>query len=183
MKPPPPPLPKPHIIIKTTKYGKHGHGLFDWKHNHHKHIKHVILKKPTHILPDDIIAPASIESIGLLPPPRYKFAYNFLKMLSKCLILSISTIIFRYQPYISEDFGPKASASINVVSAVLPNTVHNNHNQFYESSPFHNGYGSYDSRTKFVDSFSKDIRWEFGFKPPLVPSVAIDEFGNPLHEL
>lgn len=75
VKPPPPPLPKPHFIIKTTKYGKHGHGLFDWKHNHHKQIKHVILKKPTHILPDELIAPASIESIGLLPPPRYNVAY------------------------------------------------------------------------------------------------------------
>lgn len=65
---PPPPPPKSHIIIKTTKYGK-GHGLFDWKHNYHKHIKHVILKKPHYIEPEDIIAPASIESIGLLPPP------------------------------------------------------------------------------------------------------------------
>lgn len=67
-----------------------------------------------------------------------------------------------------------------MVSAVLPNSVHNNRNQFFEPSPIANGYGSYDS--KRMDSFAKDIRWEFGFKPPLVPSVAIDEFGNPLNE-
>ncbi|XP_031622842.1 uncharacterized protein LOC116340470 isoform X2 [Contarinia nasturtii] len=151
------PMPPPQkFIIKTTKYGK-GHGLFDWKHNHLKHIKHVIIKKPNHILADDIIAPPTIDSIGLLPPPRF-------------------------QPYINEDFGPKASASINVVSAVLPNSVHSSRDQFFEPSPISNGFSGYDNKLKFVDSFSKDIRWEYGFKPPLVPSVAIDEFGNPLNE-
>lgn len=68
VKPPPPPQ-KSHFIIKTTKYGK-GHGLFDWKHNLHKQIKHVFFKKPNHIVTDDIIAPPTIDSIGLLPPPR-----------------------------------------------------------------------------------------------------------------
>lgn len=95
-------------------------------------------------------------------------------------MLCPSSKYHRYQPYISEDFGPKASASINVVSAVLPNSVHNYHNQYFESSPIANSYGSYDNKRS--DSFSKDIRWEFGFKPPLIPSVAIDEFGNPLNE-
>lgn len=89
---------------------------------------------------------------------------------------------FRYQPYVSDDFGPKASASINVAHAVLPNSVHRNREQFFDSSPpIYNGYGNYDDKLKYVDSFTKDIRWEYGFKPPLVPSVAIDEFGNPLN--
>lgn len=69
-----------------------------------------------------------------------------------------------------------------MVKTVLPNTVHNNREQFFEPSPIHNGFGSFDGKLKYVDSFSKDIRWEYGFKPPLVPSVAIDEFGNPLNE-
>lgn len=31
-------------------------------------------------------------------------------------------------------------------------------------------------------NFLKNIRWEYGgFKPPLIPSVEIDEFGNPIH--
>lgn len=46
-----------------------------------------------------------------------------------------------------------------------------------------NGFGANDNKYKFVDSsFTKDIRWEFGFKPPFSPSVAIDEFGNPLND-
>lgn len=90
----------------------------------------------------------------------------------------------RYQPYISDDFGPKASASINVAQTVLPNSVHNhNHEPFFESQPsIQSGFTAYDNKLKYVDSFSKDIRWEYGFKPPLIPSVAIDEFGNPLNE-
>lgn len=91
---------------------------------------------------------------------------------------------FRYQPYsYSDNFGPKESASINVYQAVLPNSVHSSHDQFFEPHPIHSGFGSYENKLKYVDSFWKDIRWEFGgFKPPLIPSVAIDEFGNPLHE-
>lgn len=91
-------------------------------------------------------------------------------------------MIIRFQPYISDNFGPKTAASINVVQAVLPNSVHGNRDQFFEPSPLHNGFGIYDNKYKFVDSFAKDIRWEYGFKPPLVPSVEIDEFGNPLHQ-
>lgn len=64
------PTPPKHFIIKTTKYGK-GHGLFDWKHNHQKHIKHIIFKKP--FISDELIAPPTIDSIGLLPPPRLAF--------------------------------------------------------------------------------------------------------------
>lgn len=84
----------------------------------------------------------------------------------------------------SDDFGPKESASINVAHVVLPNSVHSNRDQFrFDSSPpIQNGFGNYEEKLKYVDSFSKDIRWEYGFKPPLVPSVAIDEFGNPLNE-
>lgn len=92
-------------------------------------------------------------------------------------------ITIRYQPYsYSDNFGPTASASINVVHAVLPNNVHSRE-QFFEPSPiYNNAFSAYDNKLKYVDSFSKDIRWEFGFKPPLIPSVAIDEFGNPLNE-
>lgn len=65
------PTPPKHYIIKTTKYSKGHHSLFDWKHNHHKqHIKHVIFKKPNNYITDDLIAPPTIDSIGLLPPPR-----------------------------------------------------------------------------------------------------------------
>lgn len=109
------------------------------------------------------------------------FSLDYILLISICLFV-------RFQPFISDDFGPNTAASINVVQAVLPNSVHGNHEQFFEPSPHHNSFnsfnnfGSYDNKFKFVDSFSKDIRWEYGFKPPLVPSVAIDEFGNPLHE-
>lgn len=65
------PTPTKHFIIKTTKYGKGHHGLFDWKHNHHKqHIKHLIFKKPSNFIADELLAPPTIDSIGLLPPPR-----------------------------------------------------------------------------------------------------------------
>lgn len=93
-----------------------------------------------------------------------------------------SNFFYRFQPYISEDFGPRPSASINIASAILPNSVHGNRDQFFESLQIHNGFGSYDNKLKFVDPFSKDIRWEYGFKPPFVPSVEIDAFGNPLNE-
>lgn len=99
--------------------------------------------------------------------------------------LNVILAFIRYQPYhVSDDFGPKASASINVAHAVLPNSVHHsNREQFFDSSPpIYNGFGNFDEKLKYADSFAKDIRWEFGFKPPLVPSVAIDAFGNPLNE-
>lgn len=63
------PTPTKHYIIKTTKYGK-GHGLFDWKHKHQQHVKHVVFKKPSNIILDELLAPPTIDSIGLLPPPR-----------------------------------------------------------------------------------------------------------------
>lgn len=88
----------------------------------------------------------------------------------------------RYQPYISDNFGPHTAASINVAQTVLPNAVHTHREPYFEPSPVYNSFSAYDNKLKYVDSFSKDIRWEFGFKPPLVPSVAIDEFGNPLNE-
>lgn len=88
----------------------------------------------------------------------------------------------RFQPYISENFGPTASASINVPQTVLPDS-YNRDRDHYEPSALKNGFGNNDNKYKFVDSsFSKDIRWEFGFKPPFSPSIAIDEFGNPLNE-
>lgn len=30
--------------------------------------------------------------------------------------------------------------------------------------------------------YLKNIRWEYGFKPPLVPSPEIDELGNPINK-
>lgn len=30
-------------------------------------------------------------------------------------------------------------------------------------------------------NFGKNLRWEYGFKPPLVPSIEIDEHGNPIN--
>lgn len=83
--------------------------------------------------------------------------------------------------------GPTASASINVYQAVLPNTPSAKSREPFQPSPLQNGFGNYESKhrdnrdNKFAESIAKDIRWEFGFKPPLVPSMAIDEFGNPLH--
>lgn len=29
-------------------------------------------------------------------------------------------------------------------------------------------------------NFAKNLRWEYGFKPPLIPSIEIDEHGNPI---
>lgn len=94
-------------------------------------------------------------------------------------------VCIRFQPiYGFEHFaGPTASASINVYQAVLPNTQSvKSHEPFFQPSALQNNFGSYDSKNKYSESTAKDIRWEFGFKPPLVPSVAIDEFGNPLNE-
>lgn len=88
VKPPPPP-PK-HFIIKTTKYGK-GHGLFDWKHGlHHKHVKHVFFKKPN-IISDDIIATPTIDTIGLVPPPR--FLIYFALVFTACTVFAIDFIL------------------------------------------------------------------------------------------
>lgn len=91
---------------------------------------------------------------------------------------------WRFQTaYGFENFlGPKASASINVYQTVLPNSFGKVREPFFQPSPLQNGFGSYDNKVKYSDSFAKDIRWEYGFKPPLVPSVAIDEYGNPLNE-
>lgn len=95
---------------------------------------------------------------------------------------TFSFFLSRFQPYISDNFGPKASASINVPQTVLPDS-YNRERDHFEPSALKNGFGANDNKYKFVDSsFSKDIRWEFGFKPPFSPSVAIDEFGNPLNE-
>lgn len=96
-----------------------------------------------------------------------------------------SYIFTRFQPtYGFEHFaGLKASASINVYQAVLPNTQSaKSREPFFQPSALQNGFDNYDSKNKYSESAAKDVRWEFGFKPPLVPSMAIDEFGNPLNE-
>lgn len=87
--------------------------------------------------------------------------------------------LIRFQPYIRDSYGPHAAASINVMHTVLPNPYHSRE-QYIGPSPIQNGFGPYNSKFNYADDiFSKGIRWEYGFKPPLIPSVEIDAFGNP----
>lgn len=58
LKPPPPP--KTHFIIKTTKYTKHS-GLVDLKNKLNNNLKSIFYKKPNII---------HMDTIGLRPPPR-----------------------------------------------------------------------------------------------------------------
>lgn len=71
----PPPKPQQYLI-KTTKYTKGHHGLFNLKHNHQKNVKHVFIKQPNYI-PDEILHQSTdIDSIGLIPPPRQVFQHS-----------------------------------------------------------------------------------------------------------
>lgn len=75
----------------------------------------------------------------------------------------------KYEPYWS--YG-RANFVAPVVAPQLPaasvgNTIHLTPNRY-----------NYRRHMNFL----KNIRWEYGgFKPPLIPSVEIDEFGNPIH--
>lgn len=65
LKPPPPP--KTHLIIKTTKYTKGHSGFFDLKNKLNSNLKSIFFKKPN-------IIHTHVDSIGLSPPPRYNAA-------------------------------------------------------------------------------------------------------------
>lgn len=87
--------------------------------------------------------------------------------------------LIRFSPYFPDSYGPHASASINVFKTILP-SPYNSREHYLGPSPLHNGFGPYNTKLNYIDDiFAKGIRWEYGFKPPLVPSLEIDEFGNP----
>lgn len=172
---PPPPQPKSYFI-KTTK-GK-DEGFFDFhKHNHHKTIKHIFLKQPN-IISDDQghhqhhhHQPYPFYTFGLLAPP-----------ISYSPVDPLPPSIPNHQQLIREpryqSLDSYASGSVNVVNALPPTSL--NSLQSHHFYP-HKGHHHHISRPDYSGGLNvKELRWEFGFKPPLVPSTEIDDFGNPI---
>jgi hypothetical protein len=176
------PPPKPHYIIKTNKVKEHG--LFDFKHNHHhKTIKHIYLKEPNNIIGDTIIDshhaphPYPFDTFGLLPPP---LSFQTIDAIPSPFTHNLH--IDREPRFQSIDsYGPQAAASINVINTALPPASFNSYNSHHFHSHKNNHVAHQLQRPNFSGGLNlKELRWEYGFKPPLIPSTEIDDFGNPI---
>lgn len=157
------PQPKHYYIIKT-KHHKGLHSFFDFKHNNHKSTKHIFIKHPSVIAEDIGYVPSSLPSV---PPPSIAPKY----------------IPLEREPRYQSTADSYSSASINFVHTALPNSYQPSLQTYYGPPPIQNSLTNFDSKlNKYSNGLDfKDIRWEYGFKPPLIPSVEIDEFGNPIH--
>lgn len=186
-----PPL-KQHYIIKTSK--AKDHGFFDFKHNYHKTVKHIFLKQPPiglgedplhspHPYPFDtyrLFAPPPPPPPPSLPSPIAPIAFQPLDAIQ----LNLNHLHYehrepRYQSV--NNFDSQASGSQNVVSTALPsqslNAYHSHHFHSHKNLVAHQAA----PRQNFPGSLNiKELRWEYGFKPPLVPSTEIDDQGNPV---
>lgn len=188
------PPPKQHYFIKTNKAKEHG--LFDFKHHHHHHqktIKHIFLKQPN-IIGETIDShhsphPYPFDAFGLLPPPvqfqtidAIPSPLSQLSQLSQLSPLSHNLHIEREPRFQSIDsYGPQAAASVNVINTALPPASLNSFHTHHFHSHKNNHVAHQLQRPNFSGGLNlKELRWEYGFKPPLIPSTEIDDFGNPI---
>lgn len=183
-----PPPPKQHYFFKTSK--SKDHGFFDFKHNHHKTIKHIFLKQPTISLIEDHLHsphPYPFDTFGMLPPPPPPppspiSPISFQTLDAIPLNLNQNYYEHREPRYQSvNSYDSQVSGSQNVISTALPgtslNAYHSHHFHSHKNLVAHQPA----ARHNFPGSLNiKELRWEYGFKPPLIPSTEIDDFGNPV---
>lgn len=164
--------PKQHYFFKATK--SKDHGIFDFKHGHQKSIKHIFVKPNLGLEDHGHSHPYPFETFGLLPPP---ISYQSLDSIHSPSINHIHHL--ERKPRFQSIDG-YASASVNVINTALPlssyNSFHTNHFHPYKDHLTH-----HHSRPNYSGGLNvKELRWEYGFKPPLIPSTEIDDFGNPI---
>lgn len=157
--------PKHYYIIKT-KHHKGFHNLFDFKHNYQqKNTKHVIIKHPSVFAEDIGFVPSSLGYKPSIPPsiaPKY--------------------IPLEREPRYQVSADSYSAGSINLVHTALPNAYQSNLQTYFGPPPIQNSLANFDSKFKYSGGLDfKDIRWEYGFKPPLIPSVETDDFGIPIN--
>ncbi|XP_037051587.1 uncharacterized protein LOC119085314 [Bradysia coprophila] len=196
-----------HTIIKTTTHD-HGKNLF---HLNHKKTKHVFLPNPP-ISPhfsSNSIHPPEISSINqqhlhLQPPVSINHHHHESTILKPIHTISNQLIppAFHYpnlkpKPVYGVPFLGHSAKTTHLFPKLL-----NYDNQYagsfdYQSHIYKDDYlgpppslqrytniWSYRQTPKFRRNinFGKSLRWEYGFRPPLIPSVEIDEHGNPINK-
>ncbi|KAJ6649340.1 hypothetical protein Bhyg_04574 [Pseudolycoriella hygida] len=189
-----------HTIIKTTTH-EHGKNLFNFNHKNTKHVfipnppinqhfssnliqspetpptkQHLHLAPISHHHESTVLKPIHTISNQLSPPmlyytnlkPKPVYGVPFFGHSTKTTHLFPKHLnydnqyagSFDYQSHIYKDdyLGP-------------PPLQHQTHLWLRQTPKYRRNI-----------NFAKSLRWEYGFRPPLIPSVEIDEHGNPINK-
>lgn len=190
-----------HTIIKTTTH-EHGKNLF---HLNHKNTKHVFIPNPPinqHFKSNLIHSPEiSSTKHHLHLPPIPISQYH-----ESTVLKPLHTISNQLSPptLYYTNLKPKPVYGVPFLGHSTKTThlfpKHLNYDNQYAGSfdyhshiykddylgppPSQTNLWSYRQTPKFRRNinFGKSLRWEYGFRPPLIPSVEIDEHGNPINK-
>lgn len=194
-----------HTIIKTTTHD-HGKNLFNLNH---KNTKHVFLPNPPihQHYSNNLIHPPEISSTNHQLKLQSSLSINHHH--DSTILKPIHTISNQLSPpaFHYTNVRPKPVYGVPFFGH-LPKTTHlfpknlNYDNQYagsfdYQSHIYKDDYlgpppsiqrytniWQYRQTPKFRRNinFGKSLRWEYGFRPPLIPSIEIDEHGNPINK-
>lgn len=192
-----------HTIIKTTTH-EHGKNLFN--HNH-KNTKHVFIPNspPNHHFSSNLIhsseIPSTKQNIHIQPTPInhhhestiLKPIHTISNHLSPPALYYTSIkpkpvygLPFLGHPTKTTHLFPKHLSYDNQYAGSFDYQSHIYKDDYLGPPPLQrqNHVWSYRQTPKFRRNinFGKSLRWEYGFRPPLVPSVEIDEHGNPINK-
>ncbi|GAB0086972.1 uncharacterized protein DMENIID0001_012110 [Sergentomyia squamirostris] len=149
--------------------------------------KHIHLNSPSSI---KVHTDASISAIYGRPPQKLKPVYNVPDIFNHH---DTETTQFNVQIN-DQSFGGYADHYDYHSGSGADSVGHNAYStgvifkdDYYGPLPMKTDYWSYGAhlpRFKYRRNldYLKNIRWEYGFKPPLVPSPEIDELGNPINK-
>lgn len=191
-----------HTIIKTTTH-EHGKNLF---HLNHKQTKHVFIPNPPinqHYASNLIQSPeisSSKQHLHLQPIPLSHHHESTVLKPIHTISNQLSPPTFYYTKP-KPVYGVPFLGHSTKTTHLFPNHL-NYDNQYagsfdYHSHIYRDDYlgpppsqrqthqiWSYRQTPKFRRNinFGKSLRWEYGFRPPLIPSVEIDEHGNPINK-
>lgn len=189
-----------HTIIKTTTH-EHGKNLFN--HNH-KNTKHVFIPNspPNHRFSSNFIhspeIPSTKQNIHL--PISHHHESTILKPIHAISNQLSPPALYYTSLKPKPVYGVPFLGHSTKTTHLFPKHL-NYDNQYagsfdYQSHIYKDDYlgppplqrqthiWSYRQTPKFRRNinFGKSLRWEYGFRPPLVPSVEIDEHGNPINK-
>lgn len=192
-----------HTIIKTTTH-EHGKNLFNLNHKNTKHV--YIPNHPPinhHFTSNLIQSPehSSANQHHYLPPISHPHESTVLKPVH-ALSNQLSPPTFFYTnvkpkpvygvPFLGHSIKtthlfPKHLTYDNQYAGSFDYQSHIYKDDYLGPPPLqlHNHLWSpYRQTPKFRRNinFGKSLRWEYGFRPPLIPSVEIDEHGNPINK-
>lgn len=191
-----------HTIIKTTTH-EHGKNLF---HLNHKNTKHVFIPNPPinhHHFSSNLIQSPEISSAKQhihLQPISHHHESTVLKPIHT-ISNQLSPPAFYYTnlkpkpvygvPFLGHStktthLFPKHLTYDNQYAGSFDYQSHIYKDDYLGPPPLqlHNHLWSYRQTPKFRRNinFGKSLRWEYGFRPPLIPSIEIDEHGNPINK-